>query len=660
MTISICVPVYNCENYIDECLTSILNQTFTNFELLISDDCSTDNTLNILNSYLYDPRVRILKNKKNIGWVKNCNILIKESKHEYYCIIPSDDFIPVNYIEKLYEIIQTDSCISNCFPYIIPLNDSGHGKPFFQKSNSYNSLSNRLNLFAVDHSTAISFRGLVKKSNDLRLLYLNEFIENDVCVDSFQILQHIISGKIVSVNVPYFKRYHEKNTHTKWNHSNKTIFDFYFSAYVLLTNYISDKEYILKFINKAYKNRFPSINLQKNFYVYDYVVMGGGIQGCCVALNLKKQGYSVCIIDKNSDLMQGASANNEGKIHLGFVYANDKTFKTAKKMLTDALNFSNNVEQLLEEKIDWEKIKSKKFLYLVPKTSLLNEQYLDSFLKELEKVYIEMINSDKNLNYLGKRDTKIFKKINIPENYNKEYFECCYETEEYAVCQNTLNKKILNKILEQHIDIICNTNIEMINKKHCYYEIITNKTNIYSRRVVNCLWENKTKFDNFIFEEKKYDTNYRYKCGIISNQIEELKKCYSVTIVNGPFGDFVNFDVIENKYMYFSWYPFSMKGFECSDSSPKDWSVDTLIKSTNDFIDDHQKIFSFLFGIHFNFVDPKIIGGIIVGKGNIDISEKTSELHMRNDVRLEKCDGYVSISTGKYTSAPYNALQKIE
>ena len=73
-----------------------------------------------------------------------------------------------------------------------------------------------------------------------------------------------------------------------------------------------------------------------------------------------------------------------------------------------------------------------------------------------------------------------------------------------------------------------------------YFKIITDKNIYYSNKVVNCLWENKTKIDNYILDEKYYDTNYRYKFGIISKKINELNNEYSITFVNGPYGDFEN------------------------------------------------------------------------------------------------------------------------
>ena len=64
--ISVIIPMYNAEKYLRTCIESVLNQTFTDFELILIDDCSTDKTLEIAKSF-DDPRIRLIFNEKNLG-----------------------------------------------------------------------------------------------------------------------------------------------------------------------------------------------------------------------------------------------------------------------------------------------------------------------------------------------------------------------------------------------------------------------------------------------------------------------------------------------------------------------------------------------------------------------------------------------------------------
>lgn len=100
--ISVIIPVYNVENYLEECLDSVINQTLKDIEIICVDDGSTDNSANILKEYSKkDSRIKIIT-KENGGQATARNLGIKESKGEYIAFIDSDDFIEPEMFEKLY------------------------------------------------------------------------------------------------------------------------------------------------------------------------------------------------------------------------------------------------------------------------------------------------------------------------------------------------------------------------------------------------------------------------------------------------------------------------------------------------------------------------------------------------------------------------------
>ena len=90
--VSVLMSVHNDESNVGNAIESILNQTFEDFEFLILDDCSTDDTFPICNNFQKtDKRIKLFKNQKNIGLTKSLNKLIKESSGEFIARQDSDD-----------------------------------------------------------------------------------------------------------------------------------------------------------------------------------------------------------------------------------------------------------------------------------------------------------------------------------------------------------------------------------------------------------------------------------------------------------------------------------------------------------------------------------------------------------------------------------------
>ncbi len=113
--VSVIVPIYNVEAYLEKCITSIINQTYTNIEIILINDGSTDTSLKICQEYQkLDNRIIIL-NKNNEGLSAARNDGIAKSKGKYICFIDGDDYISPNYIEKLYnDLTKHKADISVC------------------------------------------------------------------------------------------------------------------------------------------------------------------------------------------------------------------------------------------------------------------------------------------------------------------------------------------------------------------------------------------------------------------------------------------------------------------------------------------------------------------------------------------------------------------
>ena len=105
--ISVLLSVFNEEKNIAASIESICNQTYENFEFLIIDDCSTDNSYEIINEFSNrDDRIKIIRNSSNIGLTKSLNKLIKDSSGDYLARQDADDISLLNRFEKQVEFLN--------------------------------------------------------------------------------------------------------------------------------------------------------------------------------------------------------------------------------------------------------------------------------------------------------------------------------------------------------------------------------------------------------------------------------------------------------------------------------------------------------------------------------------------------------------------------
>ncbi|MDY0278528.1 MAG: glycosyltransferase family 2 protein [Acholeplasma sp.] len=103
--ISIIMPLYNAEKYVSRSIQSVLDQTHINFELIIINDCSTDNSLEIVKSYT-DERIILLNNVSNLGVAKSRNIGLKKATGDFISFLDSDDEWKKSKLAKQLEIMQ--------------------------------------------------------------------------------------------------------------------------------------------------------------------------------------------------------------------------------------------------------------------------------------------------------------------------------------------------------------------------------------------------------------------------------------------------------------------------------------------------------------------------------------------------------------------------
>lgn len=181
MKISVIIPVYNCENYLAGNIERVLHQTYPNWELVLIDDGSTDNSLSICHTYTKkDRRIKVI-HSENLGPANARNIGIANVTGEYCLFIDSDDYIEIDALETLQEIAKSSQADIIFYPNFTDKLENGNHKVI--KNNVLMTFSFNSNQEFIDKYRILSEKGYIHPI--WNKLYKKAFIEE--CKSSFPI-----------------------------------------------------------------------------------------------------------------------------------------------------------------------------------------------------------------------------------------------------------------------------------------------------------------------------------------------------------------------------------------------------------------------------------------------------------------------------------------
>lgn len=219
--ISIVVPIYNVEKYLNRCLDSLVNQTFKDIEIIALNNGSTDNSLNILKEYAEkDERIKIIDND-NLGVSEARNIGIREAKGKYIVFVDSDDWIDIDMIEVLHKSINTNDCDLVMCNYVREFGDHSKEKVFnLPEENLYvddevknqllrkligpigKELANPEYLDALGTVWAKMYKTSILRDKDLRFVDLNEIGSGEDTLFNIFVFNEV--SKVILLNKPMY------------------------------------------------------------------------------------------------------------------------------------------------------------------------------------------------------------------------------------------------------------------------------------------------------------------------------------------------------------------------------------------------------------------------------------------------------------------------
>lgn len=163
-SVSICIPVYNGDKYLVECLNSCAKQTFTDYEVIICDDGSIDNTISIVEEYASNyPFIKFYKNEQNLGLVGNWNKCIELSSGQWIKFVFQDDYITNDCLQKFVDNINEDiQLIVSKRHFILPVNATLDQVNYYTKEvrTLENTSDHKENIFSAELISKIAVENI--------------------------------------------------------------------------------------------------------------------------------------------------------------------------------------------------------------------------------------------------------------------------------------------------------------------------------------------------------------------------------------------------------------------------------------------------------------------------------------------------------------------
>jgi hypothetical protein len=390
-------------------------------------------------------------------------------------------------------------------------------------------------------------------------------------------------------------------------------------------------------------------------------ILGGGLQGCCVALALAERGVRAVLFDRNDRLLTRAAVANEGKVHLGYMYANDPTCSTARMMMQGALAFAPFFVRHLGMSHDRLSI-SRPAAYVVHRDSQRSPEQVAHYLQTVHSLLREA-SEGRHDAYFGSdliSPPRRWTEAERAREFDHEVALAAFDTPEVAIDPAALANAVRERIDgDPRIEVRLQHEVMSVDGADALDVVLQARGGTVRERfdhVVNALWDGRLAINATRGRRPNRPWLHRLKYGVSFRMPAGKRLPPSATFVSGPFGEVVSY---ADGLTYLTWYPVCLQAIS-SDVKPPEWSTYPAEPLRSQLLEGTLKAMaqfvSSLRGIEpCDLQDVTVKGGAIVAWGQTDIYDPQSELHRRFEIGVTSDGRFHSVDPGKLTMAPYFA-----
>lgn len=385
-------------------------------------------------------------------------------------------------------------------------------------------------------------------------------------------------------------------------------------------------------------------------------IIGAGITGSSTALLLARRGVAVHLFDAAPAPFCGASRWNEGKIHLGYLYAADPGLATARSVLPGGMSFRPLIEQLLEVSIE-PAITRHDDTYLIHRASVAALEATEAYFQRVTELARAHPEAGSYLADL--RDTRLqrLSAQELASHCSLDDIQGGFRVPERSVRTTWIADRFVAAVdAEPLIAQRMGTRIVGIRPQERggrrRFTLMTGDGSAEGPydHVVNASWEGRIAIDATLGVHPPAPWTHRFRMSVFLTTRVPMDLPSSV-IATGPFGDIKNYD---GRNFYLSWYPAGLiaEGRALAPPPVAPLSESARGSIAQQTIDSLAAVIPAVSALRGQTETLRVEGGWVYALGGGSLADASATLHRRDRIGLHGIDGYVSVDTGKYSSAP--------
>ena len=389
-------------------------------------------------------------------------------------------------------------------------------------------------------------------------------------------------------------------------------------------------------------------------------VLGAGIMGSATALFLTRRGVRVTLFDAANEPFARASRWNEGKIHLGYLYAANPSLDTARRLLPGGLAFRPLIEELVGCPID-QAIAHTDDTYLIHRGSVTSADAAEHYYDAVAALATAHADATRYLVPVDRAWPRRLTPSELNADYDTAHIVAGFTVPERSVSTCWVADRFVETLAaEPRIEQRMGTYVERVRRatdavdSQLFVETPDGTEGPFDI-VVNALWEGRLAIDASVGLPMPASWSHRFRLSAFLRTSRAVNMPSSV-VATGPFGDVKNYN---GRNLYLSWYLSGLLAEGTAVEAPQLQELDDTDRTRiiDEIIDRLGQIVPSVRGLPCCTEEVRLEGGWVYAAGQGSLADPTSTLHRRDRIGITRAGSYISVDSGKYSIAPWLARE---